>query len=123
MLGFILCDARVEPQWWQGALARAVECSFNPGYLHTGIEKNMEYRTWVQGETFVTRMDYVAPFFQEVAYALAVEKLLGVTDDVPQKATVVRVLLMELNRIASNVVAVGSAGRRQIGRASCRERV
>ena len=60
----------------------------------------MEYRTWVQGETFVTRMDYVAPFFQEVAYALAVEKLLGITDDVPEKATVTRVLLMELNRIA-----------------------
>lgn len=89
---------------------RVTEVRVGTGYLHTGIEKNMEYRTWVQGETFVTRMDYVAPFFQEVAYALAVEKLLGVTDDVPQKATVVRVLLMELNRIASHVVAVGSAG-------------
>ncbi|CED90215.1 MAG: NADH-quinone oxidoreductase subunit D [Actinomyces succiniciruminis] len=80
------------------------------GFLHTGIEKNMEYRTWVQGETFVTRMDYVAPFFQEVGYALAVEKLLGITDDVPEKATVARVVLMELNRIASHVVAIGSAG-------------
>lgn len=80
------------------------------GYLHTGIEKNMEYRTWVQGETFVTRMDYVAPFFQEVGYALAVERLLGITDDIPEKATVTRVLLMELNRIASHVVAVGTGG-------------
>ena len=70
----------------------------------------MEYRTWVQGETFVTRMDYVAPFFQEVGYALAVERLLGITDDVPEKATVTRVLLMELNRIASHVVAVGTGG-------------
>ena len=86
------------------------EVRVGTGYLHTGIEKNMEYRTWVQGETFVTRMDYVAPFFQEVAYALAVEKLLGITDDVPEKATVVRVLLMELNRIASHVVAIGTAG-------------
>ena len=43
------------------------------GYLHTGIEKNMEYRTWTQGVTFCTRMDYVAPFFQEVGYCLAVE--------------------------------------------------
>ncbi len=80
------------------------------GFLHTGIEKNMEYRTWVQGETFVTRMDYVAPFFQEVGYALAVEKLLGITADVPEKASVVRVLLMELNRIASHAVAIGSGG-------------
>ena len=86
------------------------EVRVGTGYLHTGIEKNMEYRTWVQGETFVTRMDYVAPFFQEVGYALAVERLLGITDDVPEKATVTRVLLMELNRIASHVVAVGTGG-------------
>ncbi|WP_017178984.1 NADH-quinone oxidoreductase subunit D [Actinomyces timonensis] len=86
------------------------EVRVGTGYLHTGIEKNMEYRTWVQGETFVTRMDYVAPFFQEVGYALAVEKLLGITDDIPEKATVTRVLLMELNRIASHVVAVGTGG-------------
>ena len=57
-------------------------------------------------------MDYVAPFFQEVAYALAVEKLLGITDDVPEKATVTRVLLMELNRIASHVVAVAPGATR-----------
>lgn len=70
----------------------------------------MEYRTWTQGETFVTRMDYVAPFFQEVGYALAVEELLGITDDVPEKATVMRVILMELNRISSHVIAIGTGG-------------
>ena len=48
------------------------------GYLHTGIEKNCEYRTWTQGVTFVTRMDYLAPLFNEAAYCLGVEKLLGV---------------------------------------------
>ena len=80
------------------------------GYLHTGIEKNMEFRTFTQGATFVTRMDYVAPFFQEVAWALAVEKALGITDQVPEKASVVRVLLMELNRIASHLIAVGTGG-------------
>ena len=48
------------------------------GYLHTGIEKNLEYRTWTQGITFVTRMDYLAPIFNETAYCLAVEKLLGI---------------------------------------------
>nr|WP_275006253.1 NADH-quinone oxidoreductase subunit D [Promicromonospora iranensis] len=80
------------------------------GYLHTGIEKNMEFRTWTQGTTFCTRMDYVAPLFQEAAYCLAVEKLLGVTDDVPERASVIRVLMMELNRIASHLVCLGTGG-------------
>ena len=61
------------------------------GYLHTGIEKNMEFRTWTQGVTFCTRMDYLAPLFQEAAFCLATEKLLGITDDVPEKASVIRV--------------------------------
>lgn len=86
------------------------ETRVDTGYLHTGIEKNMEFRTWTQGVTFCTRMDYVAPFFQEVAYCLAVEKLLGITDDVPERATLIRVLLMELNRIASHMVAIGTGG-------------
>ncbi|MBO3083495.1 NADH-quinone oxidoreductase subunit D [Cellulomonas fengjieae] len=80
------------------------------GYLHTGIEKNMEYRTWVQGVTFCTRMDYLAPLFQETAYCLAVEKLLGITDDVPERASVIRVLMMELNRIASHLVCLATGG-------------
>lgn len=80
------------------------------GYLHTGIEKNLEYRSWIQGVTFVTRMDYLSPFFNEAAYCLAVEKLLGVTDLIPERATVIRVLLMELNRIASHLVALATGG-------------
>jgi NADH-quinone oxidoreductase subunit D len=80
------------------------------GYLHTGIEKNMEYRTWTQGTTFCTRMDYLAPFFQETAFCLATEKLLGITDDVPERASVVRVLMMELNRVASHLVCLGTGG-------------
>ncbi|MDO5494212.1 MAG: NADH-quinone oxidoreductase subunit D [bacterium] len=85
-------------------------CRVGTGYLHTGIEKNMEYRTWTQGVTFATRMDYVAPIFNEVSYCLAVEKLLGITDQIPRRASEIRVLLMELNRIASHLVAIGSAG-------------
>jgi NADH-quinone oxidoreductase subunit D len=80
------------------------------GYLHTGIEKNMEFRTWTQGVTFCTRMDYVAPLFQEAAYCLAVEKLLGITDDIPVRATEIRVLMMELNRIASHLVCLATGG-------------
>jgi NADH-quinone oxidoreductase subunit D len=78
------------------------------GYLHTGIEKNMEYRNWTQGVTFVTRMDYLAPIFNETAYCLAVEKLLGI--EVPERATTIRVLCMEINRIASHLVWLATGG-------------
>ncbi|MEN3299635.1 NADH-quinone oxidoreductase subunit D [Pseudonocardia sp.] len=78
------------------------------GYLHTGIEKNCEYRTWTQGVTFVTRMDYLAPLFNEAAYCLGVEKLLGV--EVPRRAQHIRVLLMELNRIGSHLVCLATGG-------------
>jgi NADH-quinone oxidoreductase subunit D len=78
------------------------------GYLHTGIEKNTEYRTWTQGVTFVTRMDYLAPLFNEAAYCMGVEKLLGI--EVPARAQVIRVLLMEINRIGSHLVALATGG-------------
>jgi NADH-quinone oxidoreductase subunit D len=80
------------------------------GYLHTGIEKNMEFRTWTQGVTFCTRMDYLSPLFNEAAYCLAVERLLGITDQVPARANVLRVLMMELNRISSHMTAIGTFG-------------
>ena len=80
------------------------------GYLHTGIEKNMEYRNWTQGVTFVTRMDYLAPFYNETAYCLGVEKLLGVTEQIPERATTIRVLMMELNRVSSHLVALATGG-------------
>jgi len=78
------------------------------GYLHTGIEKNTEYRNWTQGVTFVTRMDYLSPIFNETAYCLGVEKLLGITNDVTERATVIRVMMMEFNRISSHMVALGT---------------
>jgi NADH-quinone oxidoreductase subunit D len=80
------------------------------GYLHTGIEKNMEFRTWTQGVTFVTRMDYLMPIFNETAYCLGVEKLLGITDRVPERAQAIRVMMMELNRISSHLVAIATFG-------------
>lgn len=80
------------------------------GYLHTGIEKNIEYRSWTQGVTYVTRMDYLSPFFNETAYCLGVEKLLGITDQIPERASVIRVMMMELNRISSHLVALATGG-------------
>nr|WP_230883825.1 NADH-quinone oxidoreductase subunit D [Planomonospora sp. ID82291] len=80
------------------------------GYLHTGIEKTCEYRTWTQGVTLVTRMDYLSPIFNETAYCLATEKLLGIAEQVPERAQALRVLTMELTRIASHMVAVATFG-------------
>ena len=80
------------------------------GYLHTGIEKNLEYRNWTQGTTFVTRMDYLAPMFNETGYCLAVEKLLGIEDQITQRARTIRVLMMELNRISSHLVWLATTG-------------
>jgi NADH-quinone oxidoreductase subunit D len=78
------------------------------GYLHTGIEKNCEYRTWTQAVTFLTRADYLAPIFNETAYCLAVERLLGI--EAPERATLLRVLLMEINRVSSHWVWFATGG-------------
>ena len=78
------------------------------GYLHTGIEKNLEYRTWTQGSTFVTRADYLSPVANETVYSLAVEKLLGV--EIPERARLLRVIMLELNRIASHLVWFATTG-------------
>ena len=80
------------------------------GYLHTGIEKNMEYRTWTQGVTFCTRADYLMPLFNETAYCLAVERLLGIEDRIPERAQIIRVLMLELNRITSHLGGIAPMG-------------
>jgi hypothetical protein len=80
------------------------------GYLHTGIEKNLEFRNWTQGTTFVTRMDYLAPIFNETGYCLAVEKLLGIEDQITDRAKTIRILMMELNRVASHLVWLATTG-------------
>ena len=80
------------------------------GYLHTGLEKTCEARTWTQGSTLVTRADYVAPLFNEAVYVMAVEEVLGVTNEIPERANIIRVLMLELNRIASHLVALGTGG-------------
>jgi NADH-quinone oxidoreductase subunit D len=76
------------------------------GYLHRGVEKIAENRTWVQFNPYVDRMDYVAAVSNGLGYCLAVEKLLSV--EAPPRAQVVRVILTELNRIASHLVWLGT---------------
>ncbi|HEV2885507.1 MAG TPA: NADH-quinone oxidoreductase subunit D [Jatrophihabitans sp.] len=78
------------------------------GYLHTGIEKNAEFRNWTQGSTFVTRCDYLAPLFNEAVYSMAVEKLLDTV--VPERANLIRVMMMEINRISSHWVWLATGG-------------
>ena len=85
-----------------------IACKPIIGYLHTGIEKNTEYRTWAQGITYVTRADYLSPFFNELGYCLAVERLLGV--EAPPRAQVLRVMFNELNRISSHLVWLATGG-------------
>ena len=76
------------------------------GYLHTGFEKTMENRTYAQNFTFAPRMDYLHGFGYELAYALPVEQLVGA--EVPDRAREIRVLLVELNRISSHLVFLGT---------------
>src|SRR5207253_11897 len=76
------------------------------GYLHTGIEKTFEAKSYMQGVVLTDRMDYLNPLGNNLAYALALEKLLGC--EIPPRATVLRVLLAELTRIASHLMFVGS---------------
>jgi NADH-quinone oxidoreductase subunit D len=85
-----------------------ITCKPIIGYLHTGIEKNTEYRTWAQGITYVTRADYLSPFFNELGYCLAVERLLGI--EAPPRAQVLRVMFNELNRISSHLVWLATGG-------------
>ena len=78
------------------------------GYLHTGMEKQAEQLTYLQGCTNVTRMDYAAPLFSELAFSLATEKLLGI--EVPERATWIRMLMCELNRMASHLLFMATNG-------------
>jgi NADH-quinone oxidoreductase subunit D len=78
------------------------------GYLHTGIEKNTEFRTWTQGVTFLTRADYLSPFYNETAYCLGVESLLGI--EAPSRAQLIRVMMMEINRLSSHWVWLATGG-------------
>ncbi len=78
------------------------------GYLHTGIEKQMEALRWQQGVVVTDRHDYLSPPINNLAYALAVEKLMGV--DVPPRANALRVIMSELTRLSSHLVWMGTSG-------------
>jgi NADH-quinone oxidoreductase subunit D len=78
------------------------------GYLHTGMEKTGEDLTYIQGCTNTTRMDYASPFFNELVFSLATEELLGI--EVPPRATWIRMLMCELNRMSSHFLFLATNG-------------
>jgi NADH-quinone oxidoreductase subunit D len=85
-----------------------VSCIPDIGFLHTGVEKNMEAKTYAKAEVMTDRLDYLNPLGNILVYCLAVEKLLEL--DVPPRAQVLRVILAELTRINSHLVWLGTSG-------------
>ncbi len=80
------------------------------GYLHTGMEKQGENLTYMQGGTNVTRMDYLSPLNNELVFSMATEKLLGIDGDIPERAVWMRMLLSELNRMSSHLLFMATNG-------------
>lgn len=80
------------------------------GYLHTGMEKTGEDLSFLQGGTNVTRMDYLSPLNNELVFSMAVEKLLGIDGDIPERAVWMRMLLSELNRMSSHLLFMATNG-------------
>jgi NADH-quinone oxidoreductase subunit D len=85
-----------------------INCIPDIGFLHTGIEKNMEAKTYQKAEVMTDRLDYLNPLGNNLLYCLAVEKLCEL--DVPPRAQVIRVILAELTRINSHLVWLGTSG-------------
>jgi len=83
-----------------------VTCLPDVGYLHTGIEKNIESKTYEKGITLTDRMDYLAPMSNNTAYSMAIEKLAGL--EVPERAQIIRVICLELTRLNSHLVWLGT---------------
>jgi NADH-quinone oxidoreductase subunit D len=80
------------------------------GYLHTGMEKQGEDLSFLQGGTNVTRMDYLSPLNNELVFSMATEKLLGIENDIPERAVWMRMLLSELNRMSSHLLFMATNG-------------
>jgi NADH-quinone oxidoreductase subunit D len=78
------------------------------GYLHRGIEKLCEHITYQQCIPYTDRMDYIASICSNIGYILAVEKLLGIEDEIPERAKIAEVILFELGRIESHLIGIGT---------------
>jgi NADH-quinone oxidoreductase subunit D len=82
------------------------DCDVQVGYLHRGFEKECEGSTYTQIFPYVDRLNYVSPMLNNVGFSMAVEKLLGITDDVPERAEYIRVIMGELARVADHLTCI-----------------
>ncbi len=88
---------------------RVVNADIQPGYLHRCFEKESEHATYTQIFPYTDRLNYVSPLINNVGYALAVEKLLGLTDKIPERATVIRTMVSEISRITDHLTCIGAS--------------
>jgi NADH-quinone oxidoreductase subunit D len=88
---------------------RVVAYDIQPGYLHRCFEKESEYATYTQVFPYTDRLNYVSPMINNVGYAMAVEKLMGITDEIPERATYIRVIVSEISRITDHLTCVGAS--------------
>ncbi len=88
---------------------RVVASDVQPGYLHRCFEKESEYATYTQIFPYTDRLNYVSPMINNVGYAMAVEKLLGITDAIPKRAEYVRTIVSEVSRITDHLTCVGAS--------------
>ncbi len=88
---------------------RIVKGDIQPGYLHRCFEKESEHATYTQIFPYTDRLNYVSPMINNVGYAMAVEKLLGMTKDIPRRAEYVRTIVSEVSRITDHVTCVGAS--------------
>ena len=88
---------------------RVVASDVQPGYLHRCFEKESEYATYTQVFPYTDRLNYVSPMINNVGFAMAVEKLLGITKDIPRRAEYIRVIVSEVSRITDHLTCVGAS--------------
>jgi NADH-quinone oxidoreductase subunit D len=88
---------------------RVVESDVQPGYLHRCFEKESEYATYTQIFPYTDRLNYISPMINNVGYAMAVEKLLGLTKEIPLRAEYIRVMVSEISRLTDHLTCVGAS--------------
>ena len=88
---------------------RIVQGDVQPGYLHRCFEKEAEYATYTQVFPYTDRLNYVSPMINNVGYAMAVEKLLGLTNKIPLRAEYIRVIVSEISRITDHLTCIGAS--------------
>ena len=88
---------------------RIVKSDVQPGYLHRCFEKESEYATYTQIFPYTDRLNYVSPMINNVGYAMAVEKLLGIEADIPERAQYIRVIVSEISRITDHLTCIGAS--------------